>query len=57
MPAEARVGDLRGRRKAESFEGRDRMLWSGTALARPGLRWFVRGVAVLVGLVSMVGAV
>ena len=33
------------------------MLWSGTALARPGLRWFVRGVAVLVGLASMVGVV
>jgi hypothetical protein len=26
-------------------------------LARPGLRWFVRGAAVLVGLVSMVGVV
>jgi hypothetical protein len=33
------------------------MPWSGTALARPGLRWFVRSVAVLVGLASMVGVV
>ena len=41
-----------------SFEGRCCMVSSGaTWTMRPGLRWFVRGSAVLVGLACMVGVV